>query len=148
MSFRFLRPTIALFAIALAACGRAPEPPAAETAAAPEPAAPPPAATVFDDTALGNDGDGRNWAAFGRTYSEQRFSPLDAINRETVGGLAVDWYLDLPNARGLVGTPLVADGVMYFNESMNRVHAVDLRTRERLWMYDPRVAENTEVTMK
>ncbi len=148
MSFRRLRPVFTLFAVTLVACGQAPEPPATEDMAGPEPAPRSPATTVFDDTALADDNDGRNWAAFGRTYSEQRFSPLDAINRETVSGLEVDWFLDLPNARGLVGTPLVADGIMYFNESMNRVHAVDLRTRERLWMYDPRVAEETGTDLR
>ena len=110
--------------------------------------APPPPATVIDDSALGNEESGRNWLAFGRTYSEQRFSPLDQVDRETVGGLAVDWYLDLPGARGLVSTPLVADGVIYFVESMNRVHAVDIRTREKLWMYDPRVAEETGTDLR
>ena len=33
-------------------------------------------------------------------------------------------------------------------ESMNRVHAVDIRTREKLWMYDPRVAEETGTDLR
>jgi quinohemoprotein ethanol dehydrogenase len=145
--FRMLAPLLG--ACVIAACSREPEPtppPQPEPVATELEAAPP--ATVIDDGALGDEEDGRNWLAFGRTYSEQRFSPLDQVNRETVGGLAVDWYLDLPGARGLVSTPLVADGVIYFVESMNRVHAVDLRTREELWMYDPRVAEETGTDLR
>ena len=86
---------------------------------------------------------GENWLAFGRTYSEQRFSPLDRINDVNVSGLGVDWYLDLPEDRGLVSTPLVVDGVLYFIGSMNRVRAVDATNGELLWQFDPEVVENT-----
>jgi quinohemoprotein ethanol dehydrogenase len=95
---------------------------------------------VVDDAALADESRGENWLAFGRTYSEQRFSPLEQINRSNVTGLGIDWYLDLPADRGLVSTPLVVDGVMYFVGSMNRVRAVDAATGELLWEYDPEVA--------
>ena len=52
-----------------------------------------------------------DWLAYGRTHSEQRFSPLDQINLKTVSQLGVEWYLNLPNDVGLVATPLVSDGV-------------------------------------
>ena len=94
---------------------------------------------------MADEADGENWLAFGRTYSEQRFSPLDQINDSNVANLGVDWFMDLPNARGLVSTPLVVDSVMYFVESMNRVHAVDATTGEQLWMFDPRVADNSDM---
>ena len=148
MLFRRLFPLGLLPVVFLVACSQEPESSPAEAAASPVPGASPVAVTVFDDSVLGDQVDGRNWAAFGRTYSEQRFSPLDTINTEPVTRLGLDWFLDLPNARGLVGTPLVADGIMYFNESMNRVHAVDLHTRERLWSYDPRVAEETGTDLR
>ena len=38
------------------------------------------ATTLIDDAALTAPADGRNWAAFGRDYSEQRYSPLDQID--------------------------------------------------------------------
>ncbi|MEQ8234040.1 MAG: PQQ-dependent dehydrogenase, methanol/ethanol family [Gammaproteobacteria bacterium] len=99
------------------------------------------AATTIDDVALANEADGRNWAAYGRTYSEQRFSPLDAINADNVAGLGLAWYKDLPNDRSLNGTPLVVDGVMYFEGSYNFVYAVDAKSGETLWTYDPKVIE-------
>ena len=97
---------------------------------------------VVDDAALAADPGGANWLAFGRTYSEQRFSPLDRIDTSTVGRLAVEWFVDLPGARGLVSTPLVVDGVLYFTGSMNVVRAVDAATGAALWEYDPEVAEH------
>ena len=123
---------------------------AVETAAVAPAASVPPVekSSIIDDASMADETAGENWLAFGRTYSEQRFSPLDQIDRDSVTELGVDWYLDIPNARGLVGTPLVVDGVIYFNESMNRVHAVDLRTRKQLWMYDPRVAEETGTDLR
>ena len=94
-----------------------------------------------DDIALADESRGEDWLAFGRTYSEQRFSPLTQINTSNVAELSVDWYLDLPNDRGLVSTPLVVDGVLYFNGSMNIVRAVDAATGALLWEYDPKVME-------
>jgi quinohemoprotein ethanol dehydrogenase len=101
--------------------------------------------TVVDDAAMADEAAGANWLAFGRTYSEQRFSPLDQVNAANVASLGVDWYMDLPNARGLVSTPLVVDGVMYFVESMNRIRAVDASSGEELWMWDPKVHEHSDM---
>ena len=36
----------------------------------------------------------------GRTYSEQRYSPLTSINKENVGTLGLAWYADLDTVRG------------------------------------------------
>ena len=49
-------------------------------------AASPPSPRVVDDARLrGADADVGDWLTNGRTYSEQRFSPLDQINAENVG---------------------------------------------------------------
>jgi hypothetical protein len=71
---------------------------------APAACAPPEAPRVIDDAALANEMEDQDWLAYGRTYSEQRFSPLDQINASNVADLGVDWYLDLPEDRGLVST--------------------------------------------
>jgi quinohemoprotein ethanol dehydrogenase len=81
-----------------------------------------------------------DWLAYGRTHSETRFSPLRDVDVDTVARLGVDWYLDLPDAVGLTGTPLVVDGVLYFSGGMNVVRAVDAVSGELLWSYDPQVA--------
>jgi len=99
------------------------------------------AETIVDDAALANEADRANWLGFGRTYSEQRFSPLDQINADTVDDLTLAWYKDLPDDRSLNGTPLVVDGVMYFEGSYNKVYAVDARSGQTLWTYDPKAIE-------
>jgi quinohemoprotein ethanol dehydrogenase len=81
-----------------------------------------------------------DWLAYGRTHDEQRFSPLTDINTSNVGQLGAAWHLDLPNDSGLVSTPLVANGVLYFTGSMNVVRAVDARSGKLLWTHDPQVA--------
>ena len=100
-----------------------------------------PGSTTVNDAAMADDSQGENWLAFGRTYSGQRFSPLTQINQSNVGSLELDWYIDLPNSRSLVSTPLVVDGIMYFISSMNIVRAVDATSGEELWRYDPQVAQ-------
>ena len=94
-------------------------------------------ARIVDDAALSDDTSGDNWLAFGRTYSEQRFSPLTQVNDTTVSRLAPDWVLELPTDRGLVSTPLVVDGVMYFIGGMNVVRAVNAASGALLWEFDP-----------
>ena len=36
-----------------------------------------------------------SWMSHGRTYSEQRFSPLAKINKDNVGQLGLAWFADL-----------------------------------------------------
>ena len=105
-------------------------------------------ATEINDLTMADESQGENWLAFGRTYSEQRFSPLVQINAANVAQLTPDWFIDLPNSRSLVSTPLVADGVMYFISSMNIVRAVDAASGDELWRYDPRVAEHAARRMR
>jgi len=99
------------------------------------------AGIAINDEALGDENNQQDWLAYGRTYSEQRFSPLDQVNSKTVANLKVDWFMDLPDAVGLVATPLVADGVMYFISSRNIVYAVAATSGQELWRFDPKVAE-------
>src|SRR5262245_19152887 len=73
----------------------------------------------IDDAALEDESNTADWLAYGRTQTEQRFSPLKAIDTTNVGSLGVAWYRDLPNDNGLVATPLVANGVMYFTGTGN-----------------------------
>jgi quinohemoprotein ethanol dehydrogenase len=95
--------------------------------------------TAIDDVALSNESNTSDWLAYGRTYSGQRFSPLDAINSSNVKKLGVDWYLDLPNESGLVSTPLVSEGKIFFRTSKDVVYAADATTGEKLWTYDPEI---------
>jgi alcohol dehydrogenase (cytochrome c)/quinohemoprotein ethanol dehydrogenase len=79
------------------------------------------------------------WLSHGRTYGEQRFSPLDQIDRQTVGALGLAWFADLDTRRGQEATPLVADGVLYVSTAWSKVKAYDAATGRALWTYDPEV---------
>ena len=98
----------------------------------------------IDDTAIADDQRNSEWLAYGRNHSETRYSPVADINIDSVSRLGVDWYMDLPNAVGLIGTPLVVDGVLYFPGTMNVIRAVEATTGELLWEHDPEVAKEVE----
>ncbi|MEP3421261.1 MAG: PQQ-dependent dehydrogenase, methanol/ethanol family [Erythrobacter sp.] len=89
--------------------------------------------------------DHANWITHGRTYSEQRFSPLDAISTENVGELGLAWSADMDTARGQEATPLVMDGKLYLTTAWSKVKAFDAATGEPLWDYDPEVPGETAV---
>lgn len=93
-----------------------------------------------EDEKIADEANTEEWLAYGRTHSEQRFSPLADINLSTIKHLAPDWYIDLPDDKALVSTPLVIDGVLYFTGTMNRIRAVDATTGKKIWEYDPDVA--------
>jgi quinohemoprotein ethanol dehydrogenase len=102
--------------------------------------APPPPADLDTKRIAAADDEPGNWLTHGRTYSEQRFSPLRAINTGTVGRLGLAWSYDLQMNRGAEATPLVVDGVMYVTSAWSIVHAIDARTGRKLWAYDPKVS--------
>lgn len=80
-----------------------------------------------------------DWLAHGRTWSEQRFSPLEDINAETINNLSLAWYVDLPESRGQEASPIIVDGVMYTTAAWSVVYALDAVTGEELWRFDPEV---------
>ncbi|MBI1339373.1 PQQ-dependent dehydrogenase, methanol/ethanol family [bacterium] len=79
------------------------------------------------------------WLSHGRTYSEQRFSPLESVTGANVGELGLAWMSELDTARGMEATPIVVDGVMYVTSAWSVVYALDAKTGERKWKYDPGV---------
>jgi quinohemoprotein ethanol dehydrogenase len=80
------------------------------------------------------------WVTHGRTYDEQRFSPLAQLTQSNVKGLKLAWYFDLDTKRGQEATPLVLDGTMYLTSAWSKVFAVDARTGKEKWRFDPQVA--------
>lgn len=99
----------------------------------------PAAAAVDAQRLLNADQEPGNWMSHGRTYSEQRFSPLDDIDTDNVAQLGLAWSFDLKTERGIEATSLVVDGVMYTSSSWSIVRALDARTGELLWAFDPKV---------
>ena len=79
------------------------------------------------------------WASVGRTYDEQRFSPLGQINDRNVAELGLAWYADISTERGMEASPLVVGGLLYNVQPWNVVTAYDAATGRVLWTYDPEV---------
>ncbi len=80
-----------------------------------------------------------DWLSYGRDYGEQRFSPLTQVNKETIKDLELAWSFDMYTNRGLEASPIVVDGIMYMTGSWSVVFAVDAKTGEEIWSYDPEV---------
>jgi quinohemoprotein ethanol dehydrogenase len=95
---------------------------------------------LVDDARLrAADRDSANWLTYGRTYTEQRFSPLRQVNDSTARGLGLVWSQELPTTRGVEATPIVVDGVIYTTSAWSVVYAFDAITGRQLWTYDPKV---------
>ncbi|NQZ96858.1 MAG: PQQ-dependent dehydrogenase, methanol/ethanol family [Myxococcales bacterium] len=95
---------------------------------------------AIDDADLANAAaSSGSWPAHGRTWSEQRYSPLQTLNVGNIAGLQLAWRHDTGTRRGLEATPIVVDGVMYTTTTWSVVIALDARTGAPLWRWDPKV---------
>ncbi|MEO2174096.1 MAG: PQQ-dependent dehydrogenase, methanol/ethanol family [bacterium] len=94
----------------------------------------------IDDDRINNaESEPGNWLAHGRTYEEQRFSPLDQINTESISQLGLAWYSDMRSNRALEATPIIVDNMMFVSTAWSRVYALDAVTGEEIWYFDPKV---------
>jgi quinohemoprotein ethanol dehydrogenase len=101
----------------------------------------PPVADVVVDAQRITDADAfpGDWMTHGRTYTEQRFSPLDQINRDTVAGLSLAWSADIDTSRAQEATPIVVNGKIYVSTAWSNVKAFDALTGAPLWSWDAAV---------
>src|SRR5215813_14366203 len=79
--------------------------------------------------------DGRNTdnvLTYGMGYHQNRYSPLDQINKRNVKRLVPVWSLSLENEFGEQAQPLVYNGVMYVSNVKWTV-AIDAATGRQLW---------------
>lgn len=86
-----------------------------------------------------------DWAAYGRSNAAMRYSPLTQINRDNVGNLEIAWVYrtgDLPEERwGAETTPLKVGDTLYLCSATNILIALDARTGEERWRYNPQVTD-------
>ncbi len=78
--------------------------------------------------------DPADWLMINRTFDEQRFSPLDQINKTNVGQLRMAWSRGLPNGTQ-ESTPIVYRGVMYLYAPGASIQAVDATNGDLIWEY-------------
>jgi quinoprotein glucose dehydrogenase len=89
---------------------------------------------------------GADWPAYGGTHGAQRYSALAQINRENVGRLERAWTFrtgDLPEEKwGAETTPLKVGDTLYLCSARNVLIALDARTGQQRWRYDPGVSDD------
>ena len=91
--------------------------------------------------------DGADWTMYGRTNDEQRFSPLSQINEQNIGQLGLVWSRELGTTHGLEATPLVSNGVIYTTSQWSVAYALDARSGQILWTFDPKVSRSNVRTI-
>lgn len=84
---------------------------------------------------LGANQEPGNWMLYGRTYDNQRFSPLDQINTRNAASLVPVATIQT----GVVGSyevsPIVDNGVMLITTPYDHVIAYDATNGKQLWSY-------------
>ena len=88
------------------------------------------------------------WTHYGGNAASQKYSPLDQINKDTIGKLAIAWRWASPDnavveanpmARpgGYADTPLMVKGVLYTVTSLGQIAAINPATGQSIWVIDP-----------
>lgn len=91
------------------------------------------------------------WHAYGRTGYGDRYSPLEQITPQNIGGLEVAWTYqtgdlrrpDDPNETTYEVTPLKIEDTVYLCTPHNLVIALDAATGEERWRVDPQVPDES-----
>ncbi len=109
-----------------------------EESHAPDFTTPLPSGWVDEARLAGADQEPGNWFTNGRDAAGSYYSPLDTIDKETVTGLGFAWEHRLGTRRGLEATPIVIDGRMYAVGNWGHIYALDARSGEEVWEYDPK----------
>lgn len=78
-----------------------------------------------------------NWVLHGRTYDNQRYSPLTQINKQNVGRLRLFANIHTGIENSTENTPIVVDGTMFVSTANSHVRAYNAITGDKLWAYDP-----------
>jgi alcohol dehydrogenase (cytochrome c) len=100
------------------------------------------ASPVSSEDLLKAQDNAAEWLMYGRDFRNWRYSPLDDITPENVAQLKPIWAMSTGGQLGgLEATPLFRDGVLYFSADYARVFAVDARSGNIIWRYEPEYEE-------
>jgi alcohol dehydrogenase (cytochrome c) len=79
----------------------------------------------------------KEWLHYGGNQWNERHAELKQITKKNVAQLTPRRVLQIPTPmNGLVGSPIVVDGVLYMPSSNGWVHAFDLRSGMKLWSFE------------
>ncbi len=78
------------------------------------------------------------WLMYGKDFRNWRYSPLTEITPDNAAKLAPVWAMSTGGQfGGLEATPLFRDGVLYFSADYGRLFAVDAKSGNIVWRYEP-----------
>ena len=88
------------------------------------------------------------WPSYGADTANSKYAPLDQIHKDNVKALQIAWrWSSVDNAilkdhselwtMVNEATPLMIAGRLYTSTSLSQVAAIDARTGQTLWVYDP-----------
>ena len=88
------------------------------------------------------------WTHYSGNAASHKYSPLDQINKDTVGKLQIAWRWTSPDNAVIAAnptsrpgpyndTPLMVKGVLYTVTSLGQIAAINPATGESLWVFDP-----------
>jgi alcohol dehydrogenase (cytochrome c) len=84
--------------------------------------------------------DPNNWPQYHRTSNAWGYSPLDQINKGNIGKLKVAWIAQGGDiTHGIQETPIVVDGIVYSITANDHVAAINAKTGEIIWQYQPKL---------
>jgi alcohol dehydrogenase (cytochrome c) len=92
-----------------------------------------------DEQRLNANADLNNWRLYGRTYDNQRFSPLTGINAGNASKLRPAAIIQTGVANTFENTAIEIDGVLYIETAFNQVQAYDAVTGKQFWSYIPKL---------
>ena len=97
-----------------------------------------------NDSILKAQADPNNWASYGRTYENTRFSPLKQINTKNVAKLQLAYSFSLASLRSNESTPIVIGDTLYVSSSWGpkSVFALDATTGAIKWQYQPDIPDD------
>ncbi len=144
LAFRHARALVVAGAALVAACkgetgGTAAAPGDKTPNANVAPAAPPTFSAVTDQMLLDAGKNNHNWAMYGGTYDNQRYSTLEQVTKDNVKNLNVAWTYQTGITKSFETTPIVIDGVMYMTTPNSHVIALNAATGAELWQFEPKL---------
>ncbi len=92
---------------------------------------------VSDQDLLNAGQNSDDWLLYGRTYENQRFSPLDQINAGNVSKLVPVALIQTGVANSFEDSPIEVNGILFIATPDNHVLAYDATSGKELWAYVP-----------
>lgn len=76
-----------------------------------------------------------DWPLLGNGTQMQHHADLVQIDKDSIGKLGLAWAVEMPTTYGLVGNPLIQNGVIFQSGPGGQIFANDLKSGKLLWAF-------------